>query len=70
MMSKPASTKDTEMIRRATEPMESISSEALKNISSCWGKSWKIRHPTAMMAMAVQMVSLMVRFTRGRLAAP
>lgn len=58
------------MIRRATEPMESISSEALKNISSCWGKSWKIRHPTAMMAMAVQMVSLMVRFTRGRLAAP
>ena len=57
MMSKPASTKDTEMIRRATEPMESISSEALKNISSCWGKSWKIRHPTALMAMAVQMVS-------------
>ena len=58
------------MIRSATVPMESISSDALKKDSSTPGISWKAAKPTAMMQMAVMMVSLTVCFTRSSLAAP
>ena len=70
MMQKPASRKEMLMIRRATEPMRSISSEASKKPSSISGNSWNTARPKAMMQMAAQTASFTVRFTRSMRAAP
>ena len=58
------------MIRSAGIPMVSMDSEASKKLSRVSGNSWKIRKPTAMMAMAVKMVSRTVFHTRWGRAAP
>ena len=51
-MAAPANRKLGLITRRATSPMRSISSEALKMFSSWLGSSWKMARPTNMMAVA------------------
>ena len=70
MMQKPASTKERAMIRRAGVPMASMFSEASKRESRAPGASSKAARPTAIIATAEKMASLMVFFTRSGFLAP
>ena len=70
MMQKPASRKETLMIRRAGTPMASMVSDASNSSSSVEGNSWKMVKPTTMMTMAVMLERRMVFHTRWGRAAP
>ena len=70
MMLKPASGKCTPMMRRATLPMESISSVGENIPSSVSGMSSKSAQPTHMMPMAVKTVRRTVLRTRSNFCAP